>query len=278
MRIIDAHLHASFYGPTAAAFRKEFGRKSHIDFSWAGLQRELDSAGAAGAVIIAGSAEFGQPTPTGLDWLSDLAEKDARLFPVVGVNPGRVNRAGIERLRKAFRDGIVHGIKIFPSYYPRYATDRRYERFYRLAAEHGRPVIIHTGDTFGNEHLVKYAHPLQVDELAVRFRKTQFIIAHMGNPWVRDAAEVVYKNPNVSVDLSGLCIGSPLGHLWPSFIQQDLAYAFAYVDDPAKFLYGTDWPLVRMREYRDFLMRAVPRKHHRAVFFDNAKRLFQLPV
>jgi uncharacterized protein len=30
-----------------------------------------------------------------------------------------------------------------------------------------------------------------------------FVICHLGNPWVTDAMEVIYKNPNVVGDISG---------------------------------------------------------------------------
>jgi pantetheine-phosphate adenylyltransferase len=33
------------------------------------------------------------------------------------------------------------------------------------------------------------------------------VLAHVGNPWLTDAAEVVYKNVNVWADLSGLVVG-----------------------------------------------------------------------
>ena len=32
---------------------------------------------------------------------------------------------------------------------------------------------------------------------------TRFVLAHVGNPWFRESAEVIYKNMNVWADLSG---------------------------------------------------------------------------
>jgi len=33
------------------------------------------------------------------------------------------------------------------------------------------------------------------------------VICHVGNPWIIDCMEVVYKNPNVYADISGLVPG-----------------------------------------------------------------------
>ena len=46
-----------------------------------------------------------------------------------------------------------------------------------------------------------------MDEVAVDHPTREFVLAHVGNPWLTDAAEVVYKNLNVWADLSGLVVG-----------------------------------------------------------------------
>ncbi len=46
-----------------------------------------------------------------------------------------------------------------------------------------------------------------VDDVAVDHPDVRFVLAHFGNPWLVDAAEVVYKNDNVWADLSGLIVG-----------------------------------------------------------------------
>ena len=43
-----------------------------------------------------------------------------------------------------------------------------------------------------------------------------------------------------------------------------------------RFLYGTDWPIVNLAEYRDYVTRIVPEERRPAVFFDNANRVYQL--
>ena len=88
-----------------------------------------------------------------------------------------------------------------------YVHDPRMQVIYELAGEFGVPVMIHTGDTYDPKGKVKYAHPLEVDEVAVDFPDVTFVICHLGNPWVTDAMEVIYKNENVVGDISGFTLG-----------------------------------------------------------------------
>jgi predicted TIM-barrel fold metal-dependent hydrolase len=43
-------------------------------------------------------------------------------------------------------------------------------------------------------------------------------------------------------------------------------------------LYGTDWPLVPMGAYIDFIKKIVPPEHYEEVFYKNAVRVYKLDV
>jgi predicted TIM-barrel fold metal-dependent hydrolase len=129
---------------------------------------------------------------------------------------------------------------------------------------------------------VKFAHPLKIDEVAVDFPKTKFVIAHFGNPWVLDAAQVVYKNKNVWADLSAILIGDAAAF---ATMEKDgvlkravkrIKEGIEYSEAPERFLFGSDWPLVPIATYRNFVRRLFPEKQHAAVFGGNAKELFRL--
>lgn len=99
-------------------------------------------------------------------------------------------------------------MKIYLGYYPYYAFDDVYQPVYELAKKHRVPVVFHTGDTYAEGAILKYAHPLTIDEVAVKHRDVTFVMAHLGDPWCLTAAEVMYKNRNVYADLSGLIVGT----------------------------------------------------------------------
>src|SRR5262249_55582819 len=153
--------------------------------------------------------------------------------------------------------------------YLHYAPDHPgYLPYYELAEKHGVPFVFHTGDTYSPKAKLRYSQPLLVDDVAVDHPRVKFVMAHLGNPWLLDAAEVVYKNVNVWADLSGLVVGDA-GSFADGERQEMIAEtaaevrkAFRYAERPNRFLYGSDWPLVPLKEYRDFVRAAVPEAYH----------------
>jgi predicted TIM-barrel fold metal-dependent hydrolase len=173
--------------------------------------------------------------------------------------------------------GYLHFGPEHPNYVP----------YYKLAAKHHLPVIVHTGDNWSTTAKVKYAHPLRMDEVAVDHQDVRFVLAHFGNPWLMDAAEVVFKNANVWADLSGLFVGSDkvIQEMMDTAKQPDSAAglaiadvkkAIAYVESYKKILYASDWPLVPMGAYRRLIEFMIPKEHHQEVFRTNAEHVFNI--
>ena len=183
----------------------------------------------------------------------------------------------------AIEDGLrrrdYRCIKIYLGYIHQYANDARYEPLYALAEKYDVPVVFHTGDTDSTRAKLKYADPLTIDEVAVDHPRVTFVIAHCGYPWIESAAEVAYKNPNVYLDGSAFMIGDlskkPPGHV-DEYVVRPLKWIFGYVENPDKLMFGTDWPLVDMKQYVDAFKRAIPRKYWRKVFHDNAVKVFRI--
>lgn len=269
MRIIDAHIHVNFANEETRAFTGKEG----IAWSWETLQNEMRRHHIAGSIVITTDTE--SPTPGESELLLELRERDSRFFPVPAIHPKYTSPADIQKTEALLKDNKIFGFKIFPGYHPVYPSDACYHPFYELAGRYEIPVIIHTGDTFGSKYLVKFSHPLDVDEIAVKFQKTTFILAHLGNPWVRDAAELVYKNENVYADVSAFCMAH-VGRQDKERIYADIQFALQYTGRPDKFLYGSDWPLVDMGEYIALIKNVFPSKFHQQVFFENANRIFRL--
>jgi predicted TIM-barrel fold metal-dependent hydrolase len=184
----------------------------------------------------------------------------------------------VEKVEKGIKEGRFQCIKVYLGYVPKWATDPFYRGFYRLAERYQLPVVFHTGDTHDKMAKVKFADPLQIDEVAVEYPKVKFVIAHMGNPWFNSAAEVVYKNDNVYVDVSGLLLGD-ISHMsaedLDELVIKPVRWFYSYVENPKKFLFGSDWPLVEMDPYIDLMKKIVPEKDWPGFFYDNAKEVFR---
>ncbi len=266
MKIIDSHIHTSFN-------RKDFletARKIGNKFSINELNKQLKENHVEYAVSITSNRT--DTTPLEYESIIALSKAYKCILGVLGINPSKINNSSIKKIEKGIKLGLIKGLKIYPGYYYTYPNDKRYNAFYHLAEKYKIPVIIHCGDTYKKEALVKYAHPLNVDDVAVRFPNVNFIIAHMGNPWILDAAEIIYKNDNVYADLSGLFIGNKDS----KFTKNKVLEAFDYIDNYDKLIYGSDWPLVNMKSYIKIIKEIVPKKYYNKVFYENSKKLFKI--
>jgi predicted TIM-barrel fold metal-dependent hydrolase len=204
------------------------------------------------------------------------------LHPVGVADPTRTHPDHLRRAEAQLKQSKVKALKAYLGYLHHGPDSPGYAPYYRLAATYRLPVIFHTGDTYSTTAKVRFAHPLLVDEVAVDHPGVRFVLAHLGNPWLTDAAEVVYKNDNVWADLSGLLVGDEA--FFRAGANQDairqvaegVGKALRYSEKPDRFLFGSDWPLVPMAPYRRFIESIVPEAHRQAVFEGNARSLFGL--
>lgn len=200
------------------------------------------------------------------------------LYIVAGIPFDGDRSEQLDALRPGVEEGEIRGLKLYPGYQPFYPSDPSLEPVYAFAKEHRLPVMIHSGDTYSPGGKIKYSHPIHIDEVAVDHRDVNFVICHLGNPWVRDCMEVVYKNANVYTDFSGLVLGD-FDDRFESYMLRQVQEMLAYGVQPEKCLYGTDWPLASMESYLDFMEQLqMPKKDRALILYENAIRLFRLPV
>jgi len=277
MKIIDAHMHFS----NIKSFKETASDLSKLDYSYAGLMKEYGDANVQLGIAmgltekdVGGFPDYEAETPMGLD-LEEQIPPNIGYCP--GINPYRLGEKQLRELESLLQKPEVVGIKIYLGYYPFYAYDEVYHPVYQLALKYGLPVVFHTGDTYSERGFLKYAHPLTLDEVAVQYREINFMMAHFGDPWVLDGAEVLYKNRNMYADLSGLVVGTremiDAKRESPRFFNH-LKHALAFADDYSKFLFGTDWPLVPVQPYIDFMKELIPEEAHADFFYNTALKLF----
>jgi predicted TIM-barrel fold metal-dependent hydrolase len=290
LRSVDTHVHVAHSRVTGMAEHEapaEAGDPLDLPVAErAGvIAKELRSAGIEHALCMPSGASA--TDPLGIRETREIADRVPGLHPIGIADPRKTDAEHLDRVEAALRAGAVKGFKAYLGYL-HYGPDHPgYGPYYELAARYKLPFILHTGDTYSYRAKLKYAHPLLVDEVAVDHPGVRFVMAHMGNPWLPDTAEVLYKNnkperANVWTDLSGFVVGTDedmrayreQGVL--AGIAADIRKAFAYAERPRRFLYGSDWPLVPMEPYHAFMREVIPERHHEAVFRDNAKELFAL--
>ena len=253
LAVIDAHIHTNF--------GDKFFEQGQVMDSKAELAAEMKKYNVVGAVSMNHAG----------DAYADLS--DLNIIQCAGLS-GKVDA---ERLEADLTSGRFRCIKIYLGYVHQYAYDPSYEPAYKLAEKYNVPVVFHTGDTDSRKAKLKYADPLTIDEVAVEHPKVTFVLAHAGNPWIESAAEVAYKNPNVVIDGSAFLIGKLKDYppeTLETYVVQPLRWIFGFVNDPSKLMFGTDWPLTEIGPYLEVFKRAIPKEHWKAVFHDNAARVY----
>lgn len=269
MKIIDAHIHFS----DIKSFH-EVSKKSKVNYSLEGFLDEFEDVIAVGMGLTEKVDVF--PDDHAVNPMTlDLDQNPKNLYTSLGFNPN--NKTNLEEFEKQIHKNVV-GLKIYAGYYHYHVHDKVYQPILDLARKYDLPITIHSGDTFSEKGLLKFAHPLEIDELAVKNPDINFIIAHFGDPWIMTAAEVASKNKNVYVDLSGLIVGD--FHQVERFRNEDfvshIRRGLVYLDNYKKVLYGSDWPLVDTRSYIKFIKELIPYEYQEDVFYNNAKKLFKL--
>jgi predicted TIM-barrel fold metal-dependent hydrolase len=258
--IVDAHTHIGF------------GRS--LMATPDALVRSMKRAGIGRSLVFAG--RIGQCSTEAL--LEAIAPYRDRLFPVGSVSPLAKDRPAPKTVEGWLKKGAVHGLKFYPGYEYFHPHDVSVRPYLELLAEHGKPAIFHSGDTYSKvaSAKLKFALPIHIDELAVELPELRIVIAHLGYPWVIDAAEVVYKNTNVYSDCSGFVYGR--------FTRKDEAHfrravrAFLRVAGSAdRVIFGSDWPIGDQASYAR-AAKAVFGPRSAALFSGTAERLFGLPA
>ncbi len=282
MKIIDTHIHFC-KNPGFSHTAEESGQVNSVEFlAKAFADNHVEKAIAMGTRGEERSGICAPQTPDlGGDFDVEHYNQPDFIAYCCGVNSSAIPECDLGKSLAEFEQHLrtpqCVGIKMYTGYNHVYPADPMHFPFYELAQKYDVPVVLHTGDTAGNWGLVKYSHPLTVDELAMAFPQVRFVMAHYGNPWIVDATEVAIKNPNVFIDLSGLAAGD---FTVDDFFRDYKGYTehlqtwMAYLSDYGKFMFGTDWPLVRIDTYIELIKRLTPEKYHEQIFYENAKRVF----
>jgi uncharacterized protein len=282
--MIDVHIHVTH--PNLPGIKSDFE-------PWHGpipqlaelVKSEMKQAGVTQALAM-GSLGAPASDPLGVNGILRLATLVPGLHPIGAIDPEKCKTDHLNLVEEALRLGKVKALKAYLGYRPYGPDHPGYRPYYELAEMYNLPVVFHTGDTHSTTAKIRFAHPLLIDEVAVDHPKVRFVMAHFGNPWLLDGAAVVFKNPNVWADLSGLIVGDqahfdghfqarkPVDAIADAIL--DVRKAMRYAEKPDRFLFGTDWPLAPIASYRKLIEAIVPESFRQAVFLDNARNLFGL--
>lgn len=229
--------------------------------------------------------EKGRILPVDLNKLIDFAQKKGNLFVIGSVEFDKNISHQLRTLEKLFKQKKIFGIKLYPGYEHFFPSDEKIYPIAKLCQKYGKPLTIHTGDVYNFEKkaILKYSHPIHVDDLATRFKKCKIVIAHFGFPHFLEAANIAGKNENVFVDVSATIteMGSKKENaaLFNQYLV-DLRRVYSYYSYVRrKTMFGTDFAgshtyLNKVGEYIKLVEKAFIKKEQPLVFYQLAETLF----
>src|SRR2546421_427476 len=200
--MIDCHTHLWRVGEHIGPFLPEEARRS-----WGMRPEQIDVSperhreamrGVAGAIVLGFHAPY-MDVVVPNDYLAEYIRSDPRrLVGFASVNP--VEPGAREELERCYFTLGLKGLKLGPIYQNYDPTDERAFPVYEFAQRHHIPIMIHQATTFPSTGHLKYALPLLLDEVAIRFPELVMVLAHLGHPWEADTAVTVRKHANLWTD------------------------------------------------------------------------------
>ncbi|MBR7091777.1 MAG: amidohydrolase [Clostridia bacterium] len=266
-RVMDAHCHIfpdKIAEKAAAATNRFYGMEGQPACSGtvAQLLAESEAAGIDRLVVHSVATKPEQVSAINAFIAAQAAAYPGRLlglgtmhadFPEPEAEIGRFHALGL------------HGLKMHPDIQQTAIDDPRCLPIYRLCAREGLPVLLHTGDA-----RYDLSNPDRLIPVLKAFPDLKVIGAHFGGYSIwEQAAEQLAGFPNLWVDCS-----SSLPFLTP---QKAVDLIRRYGAD--RVLFGSDYPMWSPhRELARFLQLDLTDAEKRLILWDNAARLYGLPV
>jgi hypothetical protein len=178
------------------------------------------------------------------DSTAEFAAADpARRIGFMSVHPDAPD--ALDELQRCVEDLGLKGIKLGPNYQNFDPLGENAERVYAEAERRGLPILFHQGASPIRTAPLRFAHPLTIDEVALRHPELRIVMAHMGHPWQADTIVTIRKHPHVYADISALFY-RPLSFYTGLRLATEWSVLY-------KLLLGSDYPIITPKETIDGL-------------------------
>jgi len=189
------------------------------------------------------------------------------------------------RHEELFKEKRIVGIKLYPGYQHFYPYEEKVIKIAKLCEKYDKPLVFHSGDTFDpdNKSILKYAHPIHIDELARKCPKTKIIISHFGFPYYMETTNMIANHDNVYADISAIMVKFSTSKETKKIQKQcyhDLERSFAYYPIiKEKIMFGTDFAgsesaLSLVKPYIKLIKKFLNKNQQENAFHKLAEKLY----
>lgn len=240
------------------------------------LIKSMDEAGIDISMVI---STFWDGSGVSAKELIEISKNFPPLKPIGNIDYSTIGDRQIQELKELLDKKLIFGVKFFLGYESFYPQDEKLYPVYKFCSENNFPVVFHTGLLeVGYKGSLGYSKPLPIDKVAADFPNLKIIMAHFGNPNIKDAAIVMAKNTNVYSDISGYFTEHTIiSKEEKEYFIKEMGELKSFLGNFKKFLFGTDWPIYSQKEYLDAVkLLDLTKEEEELVFFQNANRIFNL--
>lgn len=199
-------------------------------------------------------------------------EHGERFIGFAGVDPMK-GMAAIRELEFAVRELGLRGLNIQGFENQVAINDPRLYPLYAKCIELDIPVNLHCSINFSAQSLMKYGHPMQLDEVMVHFPELRVIASPPGWPWVQELIGVAWRHANVYIGL--VAVRPKYLDVANSGYEPLLQYGNTVLQD--RMIFGSAWPMQPVARAIEEI-EALPLKDsvRRKWLHDNAAELLRL--
>lgn len=232
--------------------------KAALDRSVETCVQEMDEAGVTYGVI-PGRTSFGMDNA---DLETIMNKHPGRFITLAGLDPLADRETTKKEIERYVINGKCSGVALEPGYAPEplQVDDGRLFHIYDLCQELNVPMLLSFGGL--NHPALRYVKPETMDNVAEYFPKLTFILAHGGFPWVQEVCWTAYQKDNVYLSPDIYAMNGPGAADY-------IAAANGMLYD--KIIFGTAYPVVRLKDGVDFYLKAGIREENlEYVMYKNA--------
>jgi len=212
------------------------------------------------------------------EWTCRMAEEHVGLIAFISVDPIMGPEAMMAELLDKIDQQGARGLKLHPGEGRFYPDDPSLQPVYKIMVERGLPVISHGGLDIANPDPA-YTRPAAFARVVEQFPKLNLVIAHLGNNFFEESAEMAVKYPNLFFDTSAAIPGDRQGEPLDKHKSLSNADAVQLIRriGVERVMFGTDYPWFHpLWDLKRFLKLDFSDAEKEALLGGNAKRILGL--
>lgn len=276
MQVIDTHVRPALYKMISMDMERFIKRCDEMNYHLMKpgdlelLKKQYDLAEMKNAVLLPQdcSAETGFVAISNEEIYEIVKKKPDFFVGFACVDPRKEDAE--DQLRYAFEKLKLSGLYLNPARLKMYPADPHMMKLYDICKLYNKPIIFNAGMTFETNALTKYGHPMEFEEVAIRYPEIKICLAHFGWPWVNETAALLVKYENVYANTAMMYMDSP-ALLMEKVFHQDMGRYWLDHNFCDKVMFGSDTPRIRpIRIKRGLDMLEMPEDVRRKVYYENA--------